>query len=83
MKTTLLIAAALLMGCGERPVSSSQSNNPRIQVDKLFDHDGCTVYRFDDAGRSRYFTKCATTSNTSWTESCGKNCTHEVNIPGG
>ncbi len=39
--------------------------------------DGCQIYAFERSGREHYFTRCpATTSTeTNWTENCGKNCT--------
>lgn len=39
--------------------------------------DGCQIYAFERNGREHYFTRCpATTSTeTNWTENCGKNCT--------
>lgn len=40
--------------------------------------DGCKVYAFEADGRMRYFTRCPgdrTTTESSWTESCGKACT--------
>ncbi len=55
---------------------SSDSYN----VKKLFEVDGCTVYRFNDA-RSVYFTNCK--GETNWQESCGKNCTRNVGVKGG
>lgn len=40
--------------------------------------DGCKVYAFERGGRDHYFTRCPSTTDTetNWTESCGKNCTH-------
>lgn len=53
-----------------------------FNVEKLFTNDGCSVYRFHDAGYYRYYSKCSgsTSSDTSYSysESCGKNCTREV-----
>lgn len=39
--------------------------------------DGCKVYAFKAADRWHYFTRCPnkTTTESSWTENCGKNCT--------
>lgn len=40
--------------------------------------DGCKVYAFEADGRMRYFTRCPgdrTTTESSWSESCGKACT--------
>jgi hypothetical protein len=61
MKTfhTLAIAVALptVAGCFAEPLQQTQSNNPEVQVDLLFTHDGCKVYRFKDGG-FHYFVKC-------------------------
>lgn len=78
------IALALLTaltGC-HKPAESSSSAGIEFRVDKLFTHDGCTVYRFNDSGY-RYFAKCegAATSRMEWSESCGKNCTRPVDVP--
>jgi hypothetical protein len=83
----MLVAAAavVLAGCGEKPVSTAPTDNAAIKVERLFDHDGCTVYRFYDAG-ARYFVKCRDGSTrTEWSESypCGKSmCRREVAVPG-
>lgn len=34
-------------------------NNRSYQVDYLFEHDGCKVYRFMDKGNYVYFTNCS------------------------
>lgn len=59
MKPILLLVLAALAGCepGPQPIAASQTSNG-YNVEKLFTHDGCTVYRFED-GRSRYFVRCA------------------------
>lgn len=82
---TIAVAAAILSsmaGC-QKAAESSTPVGVEFRVDRLFKHDGCTVYRFDDGGRSRYFAKCdgATTSSMEWRESCGKNCTRPVDVP--
>jgi len=42
-----------------RPVSSQVAeNNKTYEVDFLFEHDGCKVYRFYDCGNFVYFTNC-------------------------
>jgi hypothetical protein len=87
MNKTLFACVALLglAGCGEKKpaAETSQTNNAAIQVDTLFKKDGCTVYRFEDGGRPRYFVRCDNgQTRTEWTESCGKNCTRTVGIPG-
>lgn len=41
------------------PVESIKPhNNADYQVDYLFEHDGCKVYRFIDNGNYVYFTNC-------------------------
>jgi hypothetical protein len=42
-----------------RPIERfSPSNNESYNVDYLFEHDGCKVYRFFDRGHYVYFTNC-------------------------
>lgn len=56
----VIAAATLVAGCsGEKPAQQTQpSTNAAIAVDMLFEHDGCRVYRFEDAGYNRYFARC-------------------------
>ncbi len=78
MKKVLAIAVILtLTGCS-KPAETSTSVGREFVVDKLFTHEGCTVYRFEDAGSKRYFTNCS--GSTTWREGCGKNCTRDMNI---
>lgn len=67
----------LVTGCYKKAESSSAVGGEFV-VEKLFTHEGCTVYRFADGGGTRYFTNC--NGATSWTESCGKNCSRQVGI---
>lgn len=77
MKTVLaIIAFTILAGCS-KPAETSTAVGVEFVVDKLFTHEGCTVYRFYDGG-TRYFTNCQ--GSTSWTEQCGKGCTRQVGI---
>lgn len=55
----ILVAALLLTACYKDPVSSSSTNNPSVTVALLFEHEGCRVYRFSDAGRAHYYVKCS------------------------
>jgi hypothetical protein len=78
MKTLLIILAVIaLAGCSKR-AEISTSVGADFVVDRLFTHEGCTVYRFSDGGYSRYFTNCS--GSASWRESCGKNCNREMNV---
>lgn len=79
MKLFPLVVAALAMSaCATAPAIATQStNNKEISIERLFDQDGCTVYRFHDGNypTPRYFARCQTASaSVSWQEGRGKNC---------
>ena len=69
----------LAIGCAKPAQESSTTANAEFVVDKLFTHEGCTAYRFVDAGERIYYTVCdrgqATNTMRQYHESCGKNCT--------
>jgi hypothetical protein len=65
----LFFGSMLVFGCAPNPAVSSKIEGPGYQVDTLFTHEGCTVYRFRDGGQ-RYFTNCH--GSTQWTEGHGK-----------
>jgi hypothetical protein len=69
-----------LVGCFAEPVGRGPTNNPEVQVDLLFTHDGCTVYRFRDVG-FHYYVRCQDTApgETVSTLACtGKGCTDGI-----
>lgn len=68
-----VLAALALSSCTKRAEVVTQSSNPNIVVEKLFTHDGITVYRFEDQGRSIYFSKPAMDFKHAY--GCGKGCT--------
>jgi hypothetical protein len=80
VRTLLLTALVLCIGCEKDAESSHRSSNSNFQVEKLFEYDGCTMYRFKDV-RYRYFARCpgAVKVMSEHTESCGKSCTRTVN----
>lgn len=59
MKKLILIvlATTLIVGCKNNgtPVKTTDSEN-NFKVVKLFEIDGISVYRFNDGGKSVYFT---------------------------
>lgn len=73
-------ALVFLAGCYADPVSTARTNNPQVPVSLLFEHEGCKVYRFTDAGRERYFANCPnqTSVDGSYRTTCGKGCTRYV-----
>ena len=56
----LLLIPAMATGCATQiPLKEEKSqNNKTYEVDYLFEHDGCKVYRFYDRGNYVYFTNC-------------------------
>ncbi len=63
VKTLLLIMFPIIMPCcsviSRSPVSTEVPvNNRSYEVDYLFEHGGCKVYRFYDRGHYVYFTNC-------------------------
>lgn len=71
-----LLVLLLFASCYKEPISTTQTDNSKFQVEKLFTHDSITVYRFQDGGRSHYFTKNETIS----VYSCGKGCYYSENV---
>lgn len=84
-KISFYFTVAILLfvgGCAKRAEYSESTSNSEFHVERLFNTDGCTVYRFYDSGYPRYFTKCEnSSSSTQWNESCGKNCSRSVEVP--
>lgn len=75
MKYLIIAVMLFLAGC-QKPASESKSSG-NFNVETLFTHDGCTVYRFQD-DRTVYFTNC--TGATQYQENCGKNCSRTVGV---
>lgn len=81
-----MFGALLLAGCGEKAIGIDPTNNAFVNVERLFDHDGCTVYRFHDYGHPRYYVRCRDQpARTEWTETyqCWKaQCSRAKSVPG-
>ena len=83
--TLAVLATTMVAGC-EKPAEAVAHTGAGFTVERLFTHAGCTVFRFKDGGYNRYFTRCdgiAAQATTTWQESCGKNCTREIEVSGG
>ena len=81
--TLAVLATTMVAGC-EKPAEAVAHAKEKFAVERLFTHDGCTVYRFRDYN-PRYFTRCdgiTAQSTTTWQGSCGKNCTRPVEVSG-
>lgn len=57
----ILLCLAILSGCEKvtPPESISSTSNNNIQVELIFENDGCKIYRFEDYGYERYYANCA------------------------
>lgn len=60
LNKTLLFFGIIFTSCAlGTPITTQEpSNNKTYQVDYLFEHDGCKVYRFYDHNYYVYFTNC-------------------------
>ena len=80
-----LAALAMVAGCG-KPAESVAPAGENCSVVRLFTPEGCTVFRFSDGNRRRYFARCdgdTEQPTTTWQESCGKNCERPDEVSGG
>ena len=73
MKRIALIAMLVLVtGCYKAAEHTETKGVGEFEVETLFTHEGCTVYRFED-GRTRYFVKCQNgDASTMTSHSAGK-----------
>ncbi len=78
-RLALCLLLAALAGCQGEAESTTRAGSD-FNVDRLFKVDGCTVYRFQDGGRARYFTNCG--GSTQWEENCGKHCSQQSGVTG-
>lgn len=67
-----LVIAFILVSCGHEGVETNKTNNPDMHVTLLFEHDGCKIYRFTDAGEYIYYADCRGSASVSWNELEGK-----------
>lgn len=79
---SILGTLLLLAACARPALSTHTTENPKISYEVLFTRRGCEVGRFLDYGRPVYVTICPdlglSASQSSYVESCGKNCWHTV-----
>ena len=56
----LIIFISAIYSCSvQQPISSAPpQNNDTYEVEYLFEHEGCKVFRFYDNGNYVYFTNC-------------------------
>lgn len=82
MKISVIMAVSAILLCAEAcdkaPQETIISSNGAIKLDKLFVVDGCSVYRFVDAGANRYLTTCQ--GSVQSVTQCGKGCVERDEI---
>lgn len=82
MKMILALAAVTLAlsGCARDPIETSRTDNPEIAVHKLFEHEGCSMYRFKDAGTYVYYSNCTGSTQSRYGKH-GKNQVSTTRVP--
>lgn len=72
----------LLAGCypGIPLKTQPASNNRTYQVEYLFEHEGCKVYRFWDHGNYVYFTNCEGTVTSLANDSTQTRTVNQVQV---
>lgn len=85
MKTMMVLvaiaAASLLAGCMPTEGSAVPNTPEDMEVRKILEIEGCSVFRFYDNSAYRYTTICPSgRSHVSWVERCGKGCTRTMVI---
>lgn len=73
-KLGMALLMASLFACNKgQPVPTTAANpEDSFSIVKLFDVEGCTVYRFLDMGYYRYFSTCAGKITSQICHSAGK-----------
>lgn len=81
MRLITALSLVLSTGCLQPAVAVQATNNASIDVEQLFTHDGCRVYRFRDGGY-HYFVRCdgAASAATVTPVRCGKHCVRDEAI---
>lgn len=77
-KVLIALSLGLLMAACTKPMENVQTNNSGVAVQKMFDIENCTMYRWTEGE----FLICKNgNAMTSTTEQCGKNCRTTVVTP--
>lgn len=70
MKKLLIVAALILAAC--TPKAETKHGYQAIMPPELKD---CKVFTISDGTKELYVTRCGLETTTTWSSSCGKNCT--------
>ncbi len=78
-KLLLVLVVGFLTACNNQPEATVQKGE--FRVERLFTNEGCTAYRFSDAGHFVYYTDCSGTTQSTRVRQCGKvPCNENVNV---
>lgn len=79
MKTSIVLLSLLvaITGCEKKSEYATEVGPEKAyRIERLFSYEGCTVYSFQDVGRTIHYTNCK--GSTIESQSCGKNCTEDT-----
>ena len=70
---TIILGSVVWLTACQKDAEQTARAGTEFKVEKLFTHEGCTVYRFFD-DRTVYYTNCQGSTQSN----CGKNCEQNV-----
>ncbi len=72
----IVVAVFFAVGCAKDAVKRVSTTNNGVEVELMFENDGCKVYRFMDFGEPVYYADCrasgSTQTSTKWGHMVGK-----------
>lgn len=78
----MLLVTLVMTGCVKDPAERHVIQGTEFTVDRLFTHEGCTLYRFRDGDSHHiYYANCG--ASTFHQQSCGKGCSRPVLVTAG
>jgi hypothetical protein len=70
----LACVLALVPACAAPGIEREPTQNGAVQLELLFTHGGCSVYRFHDGPSTVYYADCEHSASTFHEVSCGRDC---------
>lgn len=74
-----MLAVVLLSGCMKEGQQTEQTSNEGVNVELLFEKDGCKIYRFIDGIHAVYWTDCRGKVESVYQQKNGKS-SHEERV---
>lgn len=72
------VLAVVMISCGAAAIRKADSSNKGVTVEVLTEFDGIRLYRVNDGERTVFVAVTRSELRASWQETCGKNCTRQV-----